>query len=115
MAMVRYIKCPTCKTERPTDHRYRWVGDGNGTPILEYHCRKIVQGIFAGCGRWFPYTGNSWDQTVIDIGPTEVVTLPLAPSVDLSRFPHICPRCGGKAYIGIITEHLESDKDAKCL
>ena len=30
------------------------------------------------------------------------------PSVDLSRFPHICPRCGQPAYVGFLrVEHKD--------
>ncbi len=35
-------------------------------------------------------------------------------TLDETRFPHDCPRCGAKCYIGLSTEHRDREQDEVC-
>jgi hypothetical protein len=88
-----------------------------------------------GCGHpvvggWFVSMSHSFDDLVVHGNSHATYALaeprkgygpivwngikPSPPRLDARHYPHTCPRCGGKAYIGTSTDHMDTSRNGTC-
>jgi hypothetical protein len=111
------VSCPPCG--RISDSGALAVSVGNfGYPHWKCpHCQ-----LWSACSDWIPVTPTMTTAGLVNLvarppvnGVFTLSPFNAPPKVEEDRFPHTCPRCGEKAYIGLNgVEHLISALDDTC-